>query len=342
MVKQRLIVTELSAHLLVEGQDVLLKDHRLHGILHEHDGGEHASTSRDGSNVAGHIATGIHIHTSEDLIAGGGACIGGADINDSTIRLQHVSLQFGRRTLGRNDIVGILQEIARDGVMSVGQLTGHILVGKQKGDRETDAIASSNDGSLLLFQRKLVRLDETQSGQRRSGEIDHIEVVDIISLSEIRSTTFVFTKLQQTTLVGIAATIHILDGRNGRQDSLLVDRGGKRALHHNTVDGSILVEKTNALLDFLRLTGGIKDNVLKVHSTSESDILLLLNETLGICIVAEAKNGKTGGLSSLLTDVAKAEGSLLNLLVIDSPTVKNARRVHAAHDSAGSQDRHGL
>lgn len=42
--------------------------------------------------------------------------------------------------------------------MAVGQLASHVLVAQEKRNRKANVVAATNNGGLLLFYRKLVRV----------------------------------------------------------------------------------------------------------------------------------------------------------------------------------------
>ena len=377
MVQEGLVVAQLTAHLLVERKNVLLKNHRLHRVLHQHDRGQHVGASGNRRDVSSHIAARVHIDAADNLIyqspslttptANGTHGIRHADIDHRAIRLQTITLDLHRGSLRRDHVIRlhvtptndayILQEGGSQVRMIVRHLANHVLVSQKERNRQADAVASSNHSGSLLLERKLVRLNETQSGKRRGGEVDHlpvtlrkranIEVVDVVRLAILSSATFVLSKLQKTTLVRVAATVHILDGTNRRQNSLLVQGARQRRLHDNSVDRGILVQLTNLLLHLLRLAGRIKSVVVEVYSTSKRDILLLLNETIGIRTVVETQHSQSRNNTSLLFDMLKTKhrlpitrspnSHLLQLLSVHTETVEDTS---GEHHSLSAKKRH--
>lgn len=196
MVQERLVVAQLATHLLVERKNVLLKNHRLHRVLHQHDRGQHVGASGNRRDVASHVAARVHVHATDDLVysspspssptTNGTHGVRRADIDHRAIGLQTVTLDLHRGSLRRDHVIRlpvtltietyILQEGGRQVRVVVRDLANHVLVSQKKRNRQADAVASSNHSSSLLLERKLVRLNETQSGKGGGGEIDHLLV----------------------------------------------------------------------------------------------------------------------------------------------------------------------
>ena len=79
--------------------------------------------------------------------------------------------------------------------------------------------------------------------------------------------------------------------------------------HHDSVDGTVLVQLVDLLLHLFRFAGRIELVLVKIHTAAQRQ-LLLLNETFGIGIVAEANQRETGNYSRFLLDMAQAQGRL--------------------------------
>lgn len=76
--------------------------------------------------------------------------------------------------------------------------------------------------------------------------------------------------------------------------------------HHDTVNGTVLIELVDLLLHLFRFAGRIELVFMKINTTAQRKLLLLLNETFSISIIAEANQRKTGNNSRFLLDVAQA------------------------------------
>lgn len=85
---------------------------------------------------------------------------------------------------------------------------------------------------------------------------------------------------------------------------------GKGMAHHDSVDGTVLVQLVDLLLHLFRFAGRIELVLVKIHTAAQRQLLLLLNETFGIGIVSEANQRKTGNHSRFLLDMAQAQGRL--------------------------------
>lgn len=76
--------------------------------------------------------------------------------------------------------------------------------------------------------------------------------------------------------------------------------------HHDTVNGTVLIELVDLLLHLFRFAGRIELVFMKINTTAQRKLLLLLNETFSISIITEANQRKTGNNSRFLLDVAQA------------------------------------
>lgn len=118
----------------------------------------------------------------------------------------------------------------------------------------------------------------------------------LVETSLIRSSLHL-SQSHETTLVHGAAAVDVLDGGNRVQHRILIDRSyasrttasptGQGTADHDSVNGTILVELVDLVLHLLRFTGGIELDFVEIHTAAQSQLLLLLNETLSISIVTK-------------------------------------------------------
>lgn len=68
-------------------------------------------------------------------------------------------------------------------------------------------------------------LNETQRGQRSRGEIDHVVVVDVVIQTLVVRSLLHLAQVHQATLVQRGAAVHVLHGRDGVENRILVNAG---------------------------------------------------------------------------------------------------------------------
>lgn len=115
MIQERLVVAQLATHLLIERKNVLLKNHRLHRVLHQHNRGQHVGAAGNRRDVSSHVAARIHINAADNLIytslssrtltANGTRGVRRADVDHCAIRLQTITLDLHRGSLRRDHII---------------------------------------------------------------------------------------------------------------------------------------------------------------------------------------------------------------------------------------------
>ena len=116
---------------------------------------------------------------------------------------------------------------------------------------------------------------------------------------------------------------------------------GQGAADHDSVNGTILVELMDLVLNLLRFTGGIELDFVEIHTAAQCQLLLLLNETLSISIVTKTDQRQTGNHARLLLDMAQTQRGLFRDLVANPPAIKDTGRVGALNKTLGSENRHG-
>ena len=177
--KKRLIEAQLSAHAFVQREHAFLEHHRFHRILHEHHLGQNARTARHRRHVTSNVATRVHVHTTGNVIypsplqrnltVRSRSSVRGTHIDHRALGLQPLALDLLHgRSLSRDHIIRllvtvqhrpyVLEQTGSDVLMAVGQLASHVLVAQEKRNRKANVVAATNNGGLLLFYRKLVRV----------------------------------------------------------------------------------------------------------------------------------------------------------------------------------------